>query len=58
MGAVIVVDGLGQSDSGIRTRFRTSGGLTGALQPAGILFPVTRHLTKSFDFSGHLGNVG
>jgi len=37
---------------------RTSGDLTGPFRPAGILFQVTRNVTKSLGLSGHLGNVG
>jgi hypothetical protein len=38
--------------------FRAGGSLTGPLKYDGILPRLTRHVTKSFDLSGHLGNVG
>ncbi len=37
---------------------RTGGDLTGPFRPVGILFQVTRHVTKSLGLSGHLGNLG
>jgi len=37
---------------------RTGGDFTGPFRPVGILFQVTRHVTKSLGLSGHLGNLG